>query len=133
MSYLRAERRRVRAARVAVLAGAAVAADVALDPLHRNVPLCPLHATTGLWCPLCGGLRAVDALAHGDLPAALQLNVLVVVLLPLALAWWWDASLRERRGAAARQVPRAGYVAFVVVALGFAFVRNLPFAHVLRG
>jgi hypothetical protein len=110
-----------------------VVADVALDPLHRHVPLCPLHATTGLWCPLCGGLRAVDVLVHGDVVAALHLNLLVVVVLPLAVAWWFDAALRERRGSSSRRIPRAGYVAFVVVAFAFAVVRNLPLAHALRG
>jgi hypothetical protein len=119
--------------RAAVLAGAAVVADVALDPLHRHVPLCPLHASTGLWCPLCGGLRAVDALAHGDVLAALHLNLLVVFGAPVAVAWWLDTVLRERRGSSTRRVPRVAYVALVGAALVFGVVRNLPFAQTLRG
>ena len=133
MSYLRAEPRRLRARQLVDLALAAIVVDVAFDPLHRDVPLCPLHATTGLWCPLCGGLRAVDALVHGDVVAALQLNLLVVLLVPFALGWWLDALRRERRGSPARRVPVAGYVAFAVVALVFGIVRNLAWAHALRG
>jgi hypothetical protein len=104
-----------------------------LDPLHRDVPLCPLHATTGLWCPLCGGLRAVDALVHGDVVAAMQLNLLVVLLLPLALAWTLGALRRERHGVPARRVPRGAVVALVVAALVFGVLRNLTWAQALRG
>ena len=51
-----------------------------------NVPLCPFHAATGLYCPLCGSLRGVGDLAHGHVMAALGSNLLLVVTLPL-LAW----------------------------------------------
>ena len=48
--------------------------------LPRNSPglpdLCPLHRTTGLWCPLCGGTRATRELMHGDLGAAMGLQPL---------------------------------------------------------
>lgn len=47
------------------------------------VPLCPFHAVTGLWCPVCGGLRAVAALTRLDASAALSSNLLVTLLLPL--------------------------------------------------
>jgi hypothetical protein len=133
LSYLRADPRRLRTRQVCVATAAAIVADVALDPLHRDVPLCPLHATTGLWCPLCGGLRAVDALVHGDVVVALQLNLLVVLLVPLALAWTLDALRRERHGVPARRVPRGAVVALVVAALVFGVVRNLAWASALRG
>ncbi|HZC69386.1 MAG TPA: DUF2752 domain-containing protein [Jatrophihabitans sp.] len=112
----------------AALAGAALALDVAFDPIHRHVPLCPLHAFTGLWCPLCGGLRAADSLVHGQLGAALHYNVLFVAALPLVLVWWLDW-LRTGR---ARQ-PRSVVHALVVIAVAFAVLRNLPFAMSLRG
>jgi Protein of unknown function (DUF2752) len=50
------------------------------------VPLCPLKHVTGIPCPTCGGTRALRALAHGTLFAALRWNPLVavaaVVLIP---------------------------------------------------
>jgi hypothetical protein len=58
--------------------GLAVAAVAAVDPDRRDIPLCPLHAMTGLLCPLCGGLRAVNHLAHGHLGAALLLIAFTV-------------------------------------------------------
>lgn len=91
------------------------------------MPLCPLHAATGLWCPLCGTLRAVDSVVHGDLVGALHFNALILVLAPLTAFWWFGM----RRSA--RAMPRAVSVAVVVLAVVFAVVRNLPFATGLRG
>ncbi|MGC5014077.1 DUF2752 domain-containing protein [Streptosporangium sp. DT93] len=55
---------------------------------------------TGLYCPGCGGLRAVHALAHGDPLTALGLNPLVVVLIPVAIVLWGRWTLGAWRGAA---------------------------------
>ena len=98
--------------------------------LPRNSPglpdLCPLHRTTGLWCPLCGGTRATRELMHGDLwaamgynPFALVLEVVVVVL----VARWLIASARGLR----RPLVTGGEGILLGVALAvFAVVRNLP-------
>ena len=45
--------------------------------------LCPLYATTGLYCATCGATRSTFALLHGDLASAFDFNPLFVVLLPL--------------------------------------------------
>jgi hypothetical protein len=51
-------------------------------------PLCPLRRTTGVPCPLCGVTTGLNALARGDLMAALTANPLAPVLVLLvALAW----------------------------------------------
>jgi Protein of unknown function (DUF2752) len=118
--------------RLAAGAAAALGADVAFDPVHRHVPLCPFHALTGWWCPLCGGLRAADRLAHGNVVAALHDNTLLVASIPLLLLFWLDAMRRARAGRPARRMPRAVAVAAVVIAAGFTVLRNLPFAGALR-
>jgi hypothetical protein len=114
-----------RAHRVALVALSAVVADVAFDPVRRHLPLCPFHAVTGLQCPLCGGLRAVDELVHQHLATALRDNVLVVAAVPLVIVLW----LLSRTGRPVRNVPA---VAVVVLAVCFTVVRNLPFATALR-
>lgn len=119
--------------RVAVALGAALAADVAFDPHQRHVPLCPLHAVTGLWCPLCGGLRAADSLAHGRVLTALHENALFVTSLPLLFACWvyWSVQSSSGRG---RALPLGRFMpVLIAVALVFAVVRNLPFVPGLRG
>jgi len=115
--------------RVAALGLAAAVADVAFDPVHRHVPLCPFHAVTGWWCPLCGGLRAADSLVHGHIGAALHYNVLFVAALPLVLFWWLDWMRTGR----VRRLPRAAIVALIAIAVAFTVLRNLPFAATLRG
>lgn len=59
-------------------------------PVHPPLT-CPLRATTGLPCPLCGLTRAVTAAVHGDLVASLRYNpggiVLVVLAVALLVTW----------------------------------------------
>lgn len=98
--------------------------------LPRNSPglpdLCPLHRTTGLWCPLCGGTRATRELMHGDLWAAMGYNpfalVLEVVVMVL-VARWLLAWLRGQRRLLV--TGREGILLGVALAV-FAVVRNLP-------
>lgn len=52
---------------------------------------CPMRSLTGWDCPLCGGTRMGVALLHGDVPAALSYNPVVliglVVLTVLGVLW----------------------------------------------
>lgn len=118
--------------RLATSIGVGVAADVAFDPAHRHVPLCPFHAMTGGWCPFCGGLRAVDALAHGQLATALRDNAVFVAAIPFVLVLWLDWAQRRRSGQPTRRVSRVAVVGTVAVLVAFTVVRNLPFATGLR-
>ena len=117
---------------VAVAALVALGADLALDPFHRDVPLCPFHAATGWDCPLCGGLRAADALARLRLGPALRANLLFVLAAPLLVLWWADWAAARRRGRAARSPSRTVVLAIIVLALVFTVVRNLSFGSALR-
>ena len=105
--------------------------------LPRNSPglpdLCPLHRTTGLWCPLCGGTRATQELMHGDLWAAMGYNpfalVLEVVVMVL-VARWLLAWLRGQRRPLV--TGREGILLGAALAV-FAVVRNLPGMWVYLG
>lgn len=59
------------------LAALALARFAPLDQLGYH---CPFHLITGLPCLGCGATRALVALTHGQLGAALALNPLAVVL-----------------------------------------------------
>lgn len=89
---------------------------------------CPSLALTGLPCPGCGGLRAVNDLTRGDIAAALSSNVLAVALVAtLAVAWvlWVARRWRGRRGPMIVLSERWGYVAIATLVV-FGVLRNLP-------
>ncbi|HTZ43642.1 MAG TPA: DUF2752 domain-containing protein [Jatrophihabitans sp.] len=117
--------RRLLVPRRAATAGATAMGLLGLylvNPATTHVPLCPLHALTGWWCPLCGSTRALHELLHGRLGAAVHDNVLLVLGLPLLVLIWaqWAGFRRPVR------IPASWAWAGVVVAAAFAVIRNLP-------
>ena len=69
---------------------------------HGSWGFCP-SAAMGIYCPGCGGLRAVNDLTNGDVGAALSSNILVTLLIPVGvvlLALWavdrWRGHTRSR-------------------------------------
>ncbi|MGV9305148.1 MULTISPECIES: DUF2752 domain-containing protein [unclassified Nonomuraea] len=119
---------------VALVAGAAFAYVGLVDPNQPgHYPACPFLALTGWYCPGCGGLRAAHALAHLDPVAALGLNPLIVLAVPvLAYFWtrWLVAGWRGRpwRPPAPRPLLIWSLLALILV---FWVVRNLPFGAFL--
>lgn len=118
---------------VATLAGSAAAVGylAAVDPNSPgHYPLCPLKALAGIDCPGCGILRSTHDLAHGNIAGALDQNVLMVVLVPLAAVLWGRWVLRAWRGVTpavtAAQFRRRTTVMLValVLILVFGVVRN---------
>lgn len=74
------------------MAGVGVAATLAvrLNPPERvgSWGWCPWLVVTGRPCPTCGGLRALSALTHGDLPSAWAANgYLTATALSAVLVW----------------------------------------------
>lgn len=122
--------RRPALAPVSVLAAtAAVGGYVAVvDPNQAgHYPTCPFLLLTGWYCPGCGSLRAVHALAHGDLSSALARNPLLVVA-ALALGAGWAIWLRHALTGAPRAVvvPVEVVWGVVVAVCAFWVLRNLP-------
>jgi len=115
---------------VTVAAGAAavVGAVGVIDPSQPgHYPGCPFLALTGLYCPGCGSLRAIHAMAHGDLSTALARNPLTVVLtVGLVVLWVRWVSRRYTGRPAGRTAP--GWVVWAAAAAVTAFwvLRNLP-------
>lgn len=46
------------------------------------IPKCPVYLLTGLYCPGCGGGRALYSILHGHILTALDFNPMFVLLLP---------------------------------------------------
>jgi hypothetical protein len=95
---------------------------------HGSWGLCP-SAALGIYCPGCGGLRAVNDLTNGDVGAALSSNILVTLLIPVAivlLALWVVDSWRGRTRWTDLRAVRPGAYAFLAVLAVFTVLRNLP-------
>ncbi len=130
---------RLRPLRAPLLTGASVGVAVLLlyvrDPhVPGSYGFCPFLSVTGYDCPLCGGLRATNALAHADFAAALDHNALFVAAVPLLLAAWvrWLRSAATARPAAwVASVSTTLYLVAAVL-LVFWLLRNLPGLEMLR-
>lgn len=90
---------------------------------------CPFLALTGLPCPGCGGLRAVNDLTRGDVVAAISSNAMAVALIvALAGLWavWLTRRLRGRREAQLLTITTPTVVAVVAVIVVFGVLRTTP-------
>ena len=91
-------------------------------------PPCPFHRLTGLYCPGCGSLRAVNQMLHGNLAAAFGLNPLMVLSLPF-LGY---CLISPRVHAVTKRAPAGFIPAFwiwliLLVIILYWVLRNLPF------
>lgn len=104
----------------------------AVDPNEPgHYPLCPTQALLSIDCPGCGLMRGTHDLITGDVPRALDHNILLILLVPLALVLW----SRWVRHAWQGVTPGVTYRAFrlrtrmlilvMVLLLVFGVVRNL--------
>ncbi len=94
-----------------------------VDP-HRPdsfFPVCPFRLFTGWNCPACGGLRMVHDVLHGDLAAAINDNVVLLVGIPLLIGW---VLLRRRSGKWRLRLPAGAAV--MMTLLAWTVARNLP-------
>ncbi|MGC4173729.1 DUF2752 domain-containing protein [Demequina sp.] len=119
----------------AVALASATAYTYVRNPFETGAfPVCLLYAGTGIYCPGCGGLRAVHQLLHGDVAGALSLNALaIVVIIPVTLVAlvWWGGNTVGLNWRAPRFHP-AVYWALVGLVAGFWLLRNIgPFATYL--
>jgi hypothetical protein len=94
---------------------------------HSFYPVCQFHRLTGLNCPGCGGTRALYALLHGNLAAALRDNVLLVAgLAGTGLRGGWFALNRLRGRRNGEFFPPRWLLPLLVVMAVFGVLRNLP-------
>jgi Protein of unknown function (DUF2752) len=54
----------------------------------RFYPRCPIFLWFQIYCPGCGGTRALAALLHGRLHEALHWNAMLVIFFPFAVVFF---------------------------------------------
>ena len=112
------------------LTGVATAGALVAVYAHPSiaVPVCPSLSIFGVYCPFCGGTRAVHALATGDLQAVVGYNALFPVLTLLALWGIVGAYGRAAGRPLLPPIPRPGVVGagLAVVSVMYAVLRNVP-------
>jgi len=109
------------------LAGAGAVLYFFNPSTHGFYPVCEFHELTGLNCPGCGGTRATYELLHGHISRALHDNALLVLsLAALAGRGAWFAVRKRRSQPVPVFLPPKWLWAFLVVAIVFTVLRNLP-------
>lgn len=127
-----------RLALPSLVAGAAAASTVPFllrDPhVTGSWGSCPVLAVTGIYCPGCGGLRAVNDLAHLRLGDALSSNgwvVLFIAAVGLSWAAWTWGRLRARPVRWDRWITTPVAWSALASLLAFSVLRNTPLLAVL--
>ncbi len=103
---------------------AAVLGYIGLVDPHKPdsiFPICPFRLLTGLNCPGCGTLRMIHDVLHGNITAAVNDNLVVLIGIPLLAGW---VLLRRRSGKLPWTLPAAAAV--LTALLAWTVVRNLP-------
>jgi hypothetical protein len=115
------------------LAGVAAAGVLASVDPHEpgHYPTCPFLSLTGLYCPGCGSLRALNSLLTLDPVDALARNPFTVAVVPLLLLAWvgWGLRLVDHpwgRRLDPIRVPARWIWGLLVVVCAFWVLRNLP-------
>ena len=119
----------LRAAAPPVLVAFATAMLLRFPPgRYSFYPQCPFHQLLNLQCPGCGTTRALDAMLHGHLTAAIHLNPLATLLFPIAAVYSifvYAQFLRRKPIHWPNLSPVTIYMALAVTVL-FGVVRNIP-------
>ena len=124
--------RRQRMLAPALVIGGLAATSLALhvrDPHDSGTwGYCP-SAAMGIWCPGCGGLRAVNDLTNGDVAAAASSNLMLLLALPTVVfvlgRWAVDSWAGRTRDHDTRLIMVVTSI-YLVALTAFTVLRNLP-------
>jgi Protein of unknown function (DUF2752) len=94
---------------------------------YEFYPVCPVYRYLHVLCPGCGATRALSALLRGQVAAALRLNWLAVLMLPLCVGY---VAMGYRRWTSGDEsgwprIPSAAIYGALAVAIVFGVARNL--------
>lgn len=128
--YLRAPYRRIGIGAAGAAAALAALLYQFSPSSYHYLPACPIRGAIGFYCPGCGAARSLHALFHGDIAAAVDFNVLFLLLLPAfgAFALLQFVSLVRDNRFRALVIPSWIPATVAVVMILFGIARNLPYS-----
>lgn len=116
---------------LSVLAGLAYAYILAARSIPRLFLPCGMKVFFHLYCPGCGGTRAVEHLIHFQFVESLQSNPLVLIMAAISVYYWGKAlyMLIKNKGEAHYRINAGPFLAFLAIMLIFFVVRNILLVH----
>jgi Protein of unknown function (DUF2752) len=116
---------KMRALAFSSLAGAAILYRFPPEQ-YDFYPQCPIFRYLHVYCPGCGATRALAALLHLRIAEALHYNALVVMLVPVLLAYFAAAYWKARREEDFTwpRVPAPVLTTLLVMSAAFGVLRN---------
>lgn len=108
-------------------AGAAVFYYIVNPADSQLMPHCILKVITGVDCPACGSQRAMHALLHGHLAAALRYNLFMLYSVPYLIAVLWGYSRLLPGGAFMRRTAhsRTAMLTYIALFTAWWIIRNI--------
>lgn len=88
------------------------------------IPGCAIYRATGIWCPACGGTRAVLALLRGDLAQSFLYHPIVPYSILVYTAYIAEET-RERICRSRKRVPLRFWKACIFIGLGILAVNTV--------
>jgi len=84
---------------------------------------CLFHELTGLYCPGCGGTRAVVSLIELKPYQALRYNIIITLLIPVFLICLFYKYVLKGK----KKIPNWIWWTLLIILVLFGILRNIPF------
>ncbi|MEV0250139.1 DUF2752 domain-containing protein [Nocardia sp. NPDC050712] len=99
------------------------------DPhVEGSYGLCPVYALSGIYCPGCGGMRAVHNFTEGRLIDSLHSNLIAIPLLLAfaALVGMWTMRAWRGERMTIPHVNRPALIVVFILVVVYSVLRNTP-------
>jgi hypothetical protein len=96
---------------------------------------CPIHRTTGLYCPGCGITRMLFALMELNFAKAFRYNQLLFIILPLLVAYivyQIYLYIMDKKDEILVKIPSIVYYILLFIVIAWGVIRNLEAFPFLR-
>ncbi|WP_461303282.1 DUF2752 domain-containing protein [Aureisphaera sp.] len=114
---------------ISILVGGILLIYFFYDPTEVDIfPKCPMHSTTGIYCPGCGSQRALHSLLHLDFKSVVTYNFLFIPALGLFI---YNLGIKGYNRFYNKSIPNIIYSSkftkiVLLIIISFWVLRNIP-------